>query len=248
MFFFFKRSAIHVDVFVTNAQILETYPIIEARHHYPDWWKSMPKSYAEVNSHSSFKEDVSTIKLCSGFIDLYQKGFIIPLWSDLRFETLINSPVRFNSPDNFVNVNFHPAEQLPPELRKFVNVKILSPWAVSEKSGVKFHFGPAFWNNPDFLNKILTPPGIVDYKIQHGTHINLLVPNRNNMYFFPANTALAHITPITEKKVVLHRHLISQSEYDSRFTAYRPKYVGSMNERKKRIKSLTSESKCPFRF
>jgi hypothetical protein len=63
------------------------------------------------------------------------------------------------------------------------------------------------------------------------------------MFQIKAGQPLAHLIPLTEKKVSLKHHLITREEFDSKFRNNNV-YLHSTKE-SKRLKSL---NKCPFGF
>lgn len=246
MFFFFKKSKLHIDAFTENPNLIEYYPVALARNFIPQWWKDLDKDYVSEKSNGVELRH-STIKGCSGFIDLYKKGFMIPLWSDLYFETKLNGSTRFISPEaEELYVNSHNLTQVGQKFNNFIHMKILSPWFFEEKSGVNFHFSQPYWNTVVDYDKIHIVPGVINYKYQHASHINLFVPRINNTYLLPTGLPIAHIIPLTEKDIKIHFHVLSKEEFRNRFERTRSKFKNNYLEKMKIKKS--KEHKCPFRF
>ena len=246
MLFFFKKSTVHIDAFTTNNNLVNYYPIEPARNFLPKWWKDLDKEYT-VERSNKVEIKMSTIKRCSGFIDLYSKGFMMPIWSDLCVETKLTGDWRCvsPSPDDML-VSSHDIRQLDRNFNKFIHLKILSPWIFQEKSGINFHFTQPYWNHVIEHDRIQVVPGIINFKYQRSSNINAFVPKINHTHFLPAGTPIAHIIPITEKNVKIHFHCLTNEEMIKRFGHRRSKFTNDYAEKSKIVKN--KEAKCPFRF
>ena len=81
-----------------------------------------------------------------------------------------------------------------------------------------------------------------DYLIQNDAFFFI---KENKKYILPVNHVMAHITPLTEKKIVVERHLISPEEYSRKNNDIhsRISFVGAYNKTKQLAEK---HSKCPF--
>ncbi len=236
--FFFKRSKVVVDCFTNNALVDELVRISPANEFYPDWWKNTPKEFA------SGITTTSTIKRCSGIIQNYQHGFILPMWSDLK---IVTEPGRmhYNLGDCISTAVSHDAR----EWNNYVNpqevghMKLFSPWKLKSKSDTPFLFVQPYWNFKPFEG-ISIPSGVIDFKYQHSTNLNMFIrlqPNLNVTIKF--GEPVAHLIPLTDKEVILKHHLVSDQEFAGMDTR-----VAFTNNYKK-IKEMRKSkevSKCPF--
>ena len=50
---------------------------------------------------------------------------------------------------------------------KFIHGKIITPWMIKEKSGVKFMWTEPRWNTVKYWDKLNVVPGTVIYNTQH---------------------------------------------------------------------------------
>ena len=244
--FFLRRSTIVVDCFVNSQPIHDLFPIRKANHFYPEWWKDLPKTF-EVKSEFDVNVPVSTMKSCIGFINLYRNGFILPLWSDLIIEKDINGcRYQFSSPDN-QGIHDHDPAQYVGAFENSTHMKILSPWILKEKTGVNFLWTEPTWNNITLFENLNVLPGIMDFKYQHGSNINALIPNIDIKLLIKAGEPLVHIIPISEKDVKIKTHVITENEYKKmNVGSYSSSFYHKYNTNKKILEA--NEKKCPFGF
>lgn len=206
---FFKKKKTVIDCFTSNVNALELFPVQESKNFYPDWWKELPKTESAENS-SGMLIDKSTIKRCEGLIRLYQTGFIIPLWSDVSIQTqAINYLYEFA--DGVSSLTYHASEQLGVDFRNYLHVKFESPWRIQEKSGVDFVFVQPSWNNPADLIACHTPPGVIDFKYQHTSSINMFLL-RSRRYNWQAGRPLAQLIPVSDNEIDIRCHLVTDQE------------------------------------
>lgn len=242
--FFFKPKKVVVDAFIASKPIYELFPIEPSKSFYPEWWKNLPSMF-EAQTQTSPLVQYPTIKRCDGFTSLYKSSFTIPLWADLIIETEQNDSWKYIASDEKLKMVTHDRIALGQEFNNLMHFKIMSPWVLSEKSGVKFLLTNAWWNN---VNQPITiPNGIVDFKYQSGTHINFFLPRSNNRVVVESGTPITHIIPLSEREVEIKCHLISQEEYDKKFSmdVYQNSFIGKYRKKKK---ILDNKRKCPFNW
>jgi hypothetical protein len=242
--FFIKRSKVVIDCFTNNLNAFDYFPIKESKNFYPEWWKSASKTYP-VTEPSGIVIDKATIKSCDGFIDLYQQGFMLPLWSDLIVETNAGG-FKYSFADDISEIGSHDYNQMTTEFIQYTHFKILSPWGIREKQGVKFMFMQPSYNHVKTLTNWHVLPGVVDFKHQHATHINFIA-HQSRRYQIVAGHPLAHIIPLTDKEVELKLHVVDPTnpEHQRVKNNFYPFFKGSH----KKIKKLVSEKEkasCPF--
>jgi len=230
-----KNKPIVVDCFTANPAIHEFFPIELATSFYPAWWKNLESSL-KSKSEYGIVLPAPTIKRCDGIIELYKKGFVIPLWSDLIIETTSAGEFRYqySSLENFPIVN-HSRGGMGPAFDNFIHMKIQSPWIFEEKTGVQFLWQQPSWNLFEYLNDLHILPGVINYKDQGGTHINSLLSKKNNRLELSSSQPLVHITPISDRKIVVKNHLVGEVEWHQKSMRYT--YVSSFLGRyKKNVK------------
>ena len=237
MFFFFKRPKINVDCFITDEHILKYSPIEKANKFIPKWWKKIPS----VNNTADHSEP--TIKGCSGIIEQYKRGLIIPMWSDLSIimtdqsyswkfsDGISNAEVHSNGLDSFLNP------------KEYAHLKLISPWFLNTKEDIFWTCLDPFWNNTNKTNYI-TVPGTVSYKYQHATHINLMMPVNNRHFNIEHGHPVYHLLPLTEKEIQIKHQLVTEKELNK----YKVRNITFFNTYYKRlsIDKNKEKSKCPF--
>jgi hypothetical protein len=245
--FFFKKKKIVVDTFTHMNNVYEYFPIDNALKYTPDWWKKLPGTYEEVNAFG-VKMPTSTIKHCEGFIDLYKSGFIIPLWSDLIVSTKDDGAWQYQWADfKAYVIQSHSERQYSQDLNKYIHLKLQSPWAIKEKTGVKFVWTEPLWNNLLNTYDIKLLPGILDFKYQSSSHVNIFLQKKEQSFNINCGTPMVHLIPMSEHNVEIKNHLISTDEYNQLKDLDQPfTFTGKYRKVKKIIDAR--ESKCPFGF
>ena len=246
--FFFKPKVIHLDCFTTSKPTYEFFPIDYSHKFYPDWWKKLPKSVETENSEKGF---VLTMKGCIGFTEFYRNSITIPLWSDLLIKN--NEEKKYFDcffSDQVSAFAGHSIEQMEGLIdpTNHTHLKILSPWFFRCKEDVRFTWTQPTWNfNP--IDQIIIPPAIIDFKYQNGTNINFFISSKNEKQttLIESGQPLANISPMSERKLKFHNHLISQDELNNIiFKNAGITFFGKYNKIKKILNK--KDSKCPFGF
>ena len=243
---FFKKSVIHLDSFTTNSGIHDLFPIQSSNNFIPDWWKNIPKTYSEKDEYGIVTQH-ATMKSCVGFLDLYKTGFIIPNWSDVIFRTYPDGSWAYKqAAENLPQITSHNSNQYG-DLQNLIHAKIESPWIITEKTGVSFLFTDPKWNKLKNINDFVVLDGVVNFKYQHSTHINIFIQQKDNQINLNAGDPLVHLIPLSDKKVKIKNHLVDETEYtniknkSSYCSKFSKKYMFNKN-----IKD--SKQKCPFGF
>jgi hypothetical protein len=242
MIFIFKKKEILIDAFTNNQCAFTNFAIERALKFIPEWWKNLPPEIVKENVPNG------TMKICSGFIDLYKTGFIIPIHSDLILETSGSGDWQVKAP---IAIEFgeHGRFQYGTAFDNHINLKYVTPWLLREKTGVQFLFTNPMWNNISYWNSLHVVPGITDFKTSSSSNINVFVNKINQVIHINAGTPLAHVIPLSDKKLKIKCHLVDQKEYDrldinlSYFS-----FTNKRKEFKKLLEKRESESKCPFGF
>jgi len=216
----------------------------------PNWWKKMPSVSTETKK--------ATVKSCVAILDYFKKGIVIPSW----FEMELNVAEKTNdlwytwiasNPDVSTD-NSH----TPDQLDGFAgadgkNIKITSPWKFVTEEEIYFSWTEPSWHLRDLLSYVTVLPGIINFKFQNATEINLFVTNKNSpeKFIIPSLTPLVILHPLTEKRIVIRNHLISKDEWDNMLGAQslilkRNPTDLTYKKRKNLLKKL-GEDRCPFK-
>ena len=239
MFFFMKPSVVNVDCFTSRADVYEYFPVAKSSEYLPEWWKKLPK---EVFIKNSFYPD-PTMKTCSGFIDFYKNGFTIPLWSEMYIQVNNDNSYNWQFSDGISLAEPHNAAIVSPG---FINsnewciLKLISPWRIKSKE--KFCFVGNVWNTKNF-DEVIIPPGVLDFVHQKDTNIQLMfrnIPNKKIM--LETNRPLVNIIPMSDKKLKISHHLISNEEYERML--FKRSFFINTSRKIENIKK--TQKKCPF--
>ena len=251
--FNFLSKDIVLHCYTAQPAVFNYAPIRKATAFFPDWWKALPASYPNANGMGS----CSTMKLCPGFIDLFAKGFVLPLWSDVSIgiEKKIDPDVenhnyqfRYQFSDNTSSFGLHDPKQSGGAypISEYQHLKFNSPWYFSCAEDISFLQIQATWNfkNPE---KMFIPPGVLNFKHQPATEVNALWPRgiEDTVHDLDFGQPLTYYIPLTERKVKLQLHLISHEEFKNMGTVgTRISFINKYRNNKKILK----ESGCPFQF
>jgi hypothetical protein len=246
MLFFRRPGVIHVDCFTHRADVFNFSKIDHAKKFIPDWWKKLPKN------HPTHAHPYATMKTCPGFVDLFQKGLILPLWSDLSIilGEIGNNNVGWQYVDQLSELAVHDAEQRGSYLSEdtFQQIKLRSPWILQTKKDLDWSVHGISWCHTDPF-KMVFSEGIVNFKWQPGTNINFFLKRKKEVsnILLEAGQPMLQFVPLTEKKIVLHHHLVDEKEVVKITSGLKyPKFVNGYNQGKKILEEKTS--KCPFGF
>lgn len=240
----FNRDLI-IDCYTFDRTIFDLYKPQLANKFIPDGWKTMHKTTKSkaflYRPDSEMEVETPTIKTCSGFIDLFSNGIIIPSWSDILIESLGEEVISM-SPTNMAVTESHSRDQIWEELYAGYNhVKINSPWLFKTNNDTKFSWNRCSWHRTDIADSFHVMSGIVEYRYQHMTNIQAFVKGNIKIN---AGDPLVHIIPLSDKKIKLRYHLVEGKEFQSILGTKNLKYVGNYKERK----AILSKKSCPFGF
>jgi len=236
---FKKRKKVTVDCFTYHIAVEKEFPISKAVNFYPDWFKKLKTTYIQpTNDQNKVEYPRSTIKMCEGFRDYYSQGFVIPLWSDLILNIKKNEGYDFlfsAQNDILCHIEHHNHNEYGNMFNKYIHGKIISPWLISEKSGIKFMWTEPKWNMVKYWSSINIVPGVCSYNLQSTAHINMFFSNENKKIKLLAGQPLAHIIPITENEIDLKVHLLEKKDYEKLqdLNSYTSKFVGKYKYRQK---------------
>jgi hypothetical protein len=248
MMFWFKRKKLVLDAFTVDAAIHNLYPITAMKENYPDWWKKIPASISRTNQHG-LTWPMSTIRQCDGILSLYSGGFSLPLWTDLVVETHLDGSFAYQLAKNMDNaITEHARDQMGPEFDNLIHFTLLSPWVFSEKTGVEFYFAPAWWNQIKLVPDMYVPPGILNFKYQVTSNINLFFPRIENKLKISAGQPMVQLIPLTEKNMEIKCHVISNEEWRRRVGIHATTTFQNAYKLKKKVLQDKEKTKCPFGF
>lgn len=250
MIFLFKKREITVDCFITNPTAYELYPVSKSSDFFPEGWKKLPRSkmikiHGDRHPESKLDVEMATAKKCIGLINLFSSGFIIPAWCDFGIEIKPDGKPMWYAHGDMI-VDQHPSWQVWDDFYKgYGHAKIASPWVLREKSGVKFTWNQCDWHNTHQVDRFKTLSGVIDYKYQQQTNINMFI-KRDCTINFKGGDPLVHLIPISDRDVKIKTHLVTHDEI-IKLNPNPAHFINQYNTTK-RIRDKNEKSKCPFGF
>jgi len=236
MFFFCKPKKVTIDCFVSNSQIFNRYKIDKAFKYAPKWWAKLSGSTQYTNKNN-IAITMPTLKKCNGIIDLYDKSFILPLWSDLILENVSTDTginYKYQFADSTSIITSHAKNQYPNSFENYIHGKIISPWRIKDSKGISFRVGPCNWSLLNITNNICILDGILQFKHQTNTHINFLYNyNAEPNILLEAGTPMLHFHPLSDKIVELKHHQLDFIEFEKMFKdeTIALKFIGDYRDR-----------------
>ena len=212
----------------------------------PQEWKDLPattqqKVYKIPQSTMTIEE--STLKGCVGFINLFKNGFIIPMWADTKLETLKTGEQLIFSPNQISKGSQHDSKLMWKGLYDgWSHYKLNSPWYIKCSEDVKFIQTECSWNDTAQKKNYHIVNGVVDFKYQTGTHINMWT-KPENVLEFSMGTPMVHLIPLTDRKIKLNYHLVEGKDLMRHQLTFRNIY-----KQNKQINDEQQKRKCPFGF
>lgn len=246
MMFWFKKKKLIVDMFTVSTTVFNAAKPRLANRFYPDWWKELKQDVPTEITTSP----LATMRGCSGFIEHYRHGFVVPMWTDLKVEVgEIGSPYfQASVSDNMTTVVYHDPRQrgrFAPE-SNFLNLKLENPWLAKCSESIPFKWEQLTWSS-NKLNECIVLPGTVEYKYQHFMQLQLLFcrSDTRKMISIDFGDPLVHVTPLTERELDLRYHLVSVDEFNKLvILGERISFTRSYMKYKKALK--LDQKGCPY--
>ena len=211
-----NTNTIVLDVYTDRKEMFEGYQPMLARKFIPDWWKNLPQ-HREQDMPGYPKMPVATLKGCPAINDILKTGIIFPSWCELHAKVDVGGNKDVHLVPNYVQIAEHDERDFTQHKPEMAHIKVTSPWAIVEKTGVKF-----IWMKPDWHQdkplEYWTVPGIVDFKYQHASLLNMFVPYNTKLQI-NTGTPWLQLIPLSEKPVEVKCHLVSTQDLDQIMSA-----------------------------
>lgn len=192
-----------IEFFSSVPGVADSFPIIAAKSYTANWMSAAREDYIKEIKHHP--EKYSHVFQCPGIFDLFNYGFIVPMWHDVMikpkgdgFSWMIPSSDLTEFEPGKVIIGSH-----VPELLKFIPkreyslksmIKINTPWHIVAPKGIKFLVLPvAYADDTEFESCI----GLLDPSINSEINIQLHWNVLNKDKTLKAGTPLAHLIPVT---------------------------------------------------
>jgi hypothetical protein len=189
----------------------------------PAWLKKMP-SDIEIETPAEIKIPVATMRRCPAIFEMFKNSYTITSQQDIMIK-----PDDGNALYHTPNFDFDAISVFDKSQMVGYNVchaKINTSWVLAEKSGVDFMIIDDYWNNYEQPWRVV--PGIVEFKYQNELNVNISSAPTLDQYMIKSSQPIAMLYPVSDKKVVINHHLITEDEWNMRkSSSYRHSYIGN---------------------
>lgn len=208
-----KPSVYNLDCFTTRPDVMEYAPVQKSSAFLPQWFKDLPTQVPDIENLYIG----GTMRGCVGFLNQMKLGLVMPLWSDLLLEIGKQGSTsyrwRFSDMQSSADVHgqYERGSFLPEE--NYQHFKLVSPWVFKMTQDINWQCLQFPWQSQK-PEEYVAVSGIIDFKYQHGTNINLIFPrgDEDKVVHMKHGTPLYQFVPITEHKVKHKLHLIDEQE------------------------------------
>lgn len=196
-----------IEFFSSIDGLAETLPIYPASQFRPAWMETAKEDYKRVRSLRMDK--FTHVYHCPGIFDLYNEGFIVPMWHDLIIKTKINDPKGFGwaiPSDDLQPGPRSVVDALQDNIIRFIPrrpwsmqkpIKLNTPWHVVAPKGVRFLMLPISY--PDTF-EFEHAPGLLDPGYSSELNFQIWWNKLDGEHLIKAGTPMCHMIPITTEK------------------------------------------------
>jgi hypothetical protein len=200
-----------IEFYSKVAGVPDMFPIVSAKDALPKWAKSARDSYVKKKEQTAGR--INHIYQCPGIFDLFNHGYVIPMWHDVVITTNGNPDeftwtipstdlTEFDQESNIIENQTNGFGSVLPIKPWSLNtlIKVNTPWNVVAPRGVKFLVIPiAYPDSFEFESSI----GILDPGYSNEINIQLYYNVHKGDVLIKAGTPLAHIIPLSEQNFEL---------------------------------------------
>lgn len=213
--FFIKQKKIILDCFTPDTNAATLTPIAKAGAHVPDWWKQLPKNTID----KATLKDKMSMRHCAGFLDLYAKSIVLPMWSDFRVAVAPEgvNEFKFEYANGYSEAQAHVQSHRGSFLneKNYLQLKLISPWALYTKEKIYWSVFQASYNEEN-LSDMAILPGMLEFKNLHNLNVQMAFKRKkfeSDIVTIPCGRPLIHMVPMTDKKVEVKIHQVSFEEF-----------------------------------
>lgn len=244
---------IYVDCYTKDAAALATAKFKPAIRAIPKWWRNLSTTVDAPIFEGALHATVpqATMRNCVGFIDLYKKSFCVPMPCDLQLYVgpQGSSEYYWRYSDGKGSLRPHPPLQMGEFMDggAYQHFQLQSPWMLHCEEDVSFLMFDPFWHDGDDPDRVVAPPGVINFKYQSGLNCNIFVKkhvDEPRSVLIRYDSTLAFLLPITERKVIF-RYSFMTPEDEAKLFQPRVGFSHSYALARQTIKSEV-QAKCPM--
>ena len=236
---FFKKKPVTFRFVTSNKSAFAYTKPDKATKFFPKWWKDLAKGQRE--------RDSLDMTHCHGFLDLYKRSIIVPMWSYLTVKVgeIGTEFYEWQYADGKSELQIHAEEQRGSFLpaKEHQHVKLISPWLMECDEEVAVSWQPVAY--ADIQTKASVLPAVVIPKQMSIVNINMMLPRENEptVYAFDAGQPLVQLVPLTEREIKIEHLYVSHENFEERQP---PVFFSKVARHTKGLKLMNEQSKCPF--
>jgi len=178
----------------------------------PEWFSKLPV-YSDIEmarfAYASTGRAGGNLRHCPGRSNLYQKGFMLKMWSDLylKIGPEGTDEYAYQFADRTSSVSPHPPYQYKGLVSEYsyCQLKINSPWFFYSDEPLEVLGIKPAWEVHG-LNGLEILPGILDFHIMEQSHINMFIKREKTEkeIIIKAGTPIYHFIPLNGVNVKLN--------------------------------------------
>ena len=216
----FKKKPIVIHAYTNIGALYEYAQLKSATRHKPEWWKNLPalKGGTDDNWFNSMN-----MKVCSGFNDLYKKSVTIPMWSDvdINIGKVGSGAYEYLYADKMSSMNSHNPIEWGGffDDENYQHIKLHTPWILDCEEDVDFIMTPDMYSGAFPADTIL-PVGVLNFSKTGSCNVNVVFKRHSEdvKHLIEFGRSIAMLIPMSDRKVLVKHHLISNDEYDQLFS------------------------------
>jgi hypothetical protein len=226
-----------IEFFSSVPGLVETFPIVAAKHCLPDWI-----AYAKADYNKKEKHDLHIMR-CPGIVEVLASGYIIKAWHDFNL-TCTEDNITVHIPNRAIHdllgretiqiQSHHSIAKFFPE-RPWSQrsiLKINTPWQVFAPKGVKFMMIPLPYNEQMLFESCI---GILDPALSTELNIQGYWNSGIGTQTIKAGTPLVQLVPLTDKTYdFVVRDMTERDEKWIKISSYLNMFSFSFNRGKMR--------------
>jgi hypothetical protein len=256
---FFNKKPIYLDCYTTHNHVYDMFKIESAKKFVPEWFRQLPSTFKDHRSVTP----IPTVKTCTGIASYFKNSLILPLWTDtqLGYASVSNGYTNNVQPitqfsDQLTTGQIHDQKQIGNDFmpdESYLHFKIFSPWVFECSEDIDW-----LWTQPTYNfkypDKIIILPGILEFKYNSNVFINCSIRKLDEnktptLLKLEAGQPLVHLTPITDKEIIVRNHLVTPEVWNQKFAKNnRVFFFNNHNKKRNFLKNQEDTSKCPFGF
>lgn len=217
MKFFNKLKPITLNFYTNHIAAYELAQPKAASSFLPDWWKNLPVPKLVPDIDVLQSPSFSNMRSCPGMKHMYQRGCIIPLWSDIAVEIseIGNDNYRWRSSDVTLGMEIHHPDQFNHYwgLDNYQHLKLILPWEIQCDEPEPFLYIDCCWNR-NTQNRYSVLSGIMEFKHQHSGNVNMLFSKLPEKYTLILRhlTPMVQLIPLSNRPLKIKTHLVGEDK------------------------------------